>query len=200
MRCRTLAGPLFLFIPLLVSPANADDDARNDPWSVTLYAGPATTKYVGAIVVSGFNFHPTAAAGGVDLSRRLIYLGGDLWIGADGQAVEYWFGHHDTNYATGLGFIVDDPFGIQGTRFSIYDGPSWDTDPAYTSIGYKEKVFAASRVRFLNYVSINYAVSLPHTRKWDVVFQIFHRSGMWGVYSVADDESTVVGFGIRYRF
>jgi len=195
---------LFLSAPICTASALADDNpsdgAKEDPWSASLYAGPATTKYVGAIVQSGFNFHPTAAAMGLDLDRRLFYLGDDLWIGWDAQGVQYLFGHRDTAYGTGLGFLVNDPFGWNNTKFSIYDGPSWDTDPPFISIGYKEKVHPASRGRFLNYVSVDFAVQLPHTEKWDGVFQLYHRSGMWGVYSVEDDESTVVGFGLRYRF
>jgi hypothetical protein len=197
---RTWAAIGLLCVSLSCLPAHADDDARNDPWSVSVYAGPATTKYVGAIVVSGFNYHPTSAAVGVDLDRRLIYLGGDLWIGADAQAAIYRFGHPDKVYGAGLGFLVDDPFGWENTKFSIYDGPSWDTDPPYISIGYKEKVHPAARGRFLNYVSFDFAVRLPHTEKWDLIAQVYHRSGMFGAFSIEDDESTIVGCGIRYRF
>ena len=204
MRAWAVVGLLSVCIPLGVLPASAEDDlqddAKNDPWSVTLYAGPATNKYAGAIIQSGLNYHPTAAAIGLDIDRRLIYLGGDLWIGWDAQGAQYLFGHEDLAYGTGLGFLVNDPFGWRNTKFSIYDGPSWDTDPPYIEIGYKEKVYPAARQRFLNYVSIDFAAQLPHAEKWDGVFQIYHRSGMFGVYSIGDDENTIVGFGIRRRF
>ena len=200
MRFWVSSGFLYLCARLCISTAYASDDARDDPWSVSLYAGPATTKFIGAIAQSGFNYHPTAAAAGLDVDRRLIYLGGDLWIAADAQGAQYWFGHHDRTYGAGLGFLVDDPFGWAHTRFSIYDGPSWDSDPPYLAIGYKEKVHPEWRRHFLNYLTIDYAVRLPHSENWDGVLQFYHRSGMFGVISPGDDESTVIGFGVRYRF
>ena len=83
MRVWALVGLLFVCTPFGAALADDDlqDNAKNDPWSVALYAGPATTKYVGAIIQSGLNYHPTAGAIGLDIDRRLIYLGDDLWIG-----------------------------------------------------------------------------------------------------------------------
>src|SRR5208283_678438 len=167
----------------------ADGNSGGDPWSVALYAGPSTTKYIGSVIVSG-NYHPTSAMAGLALTRRLIYLGADIWIGSEAQATEYWFGHHDTSYAVGLGFLFNDPFGFKHTSFAVYDGPSWDTDPPHLAIGYDEKVYGEERKRYLNYISFEFAARLPHSEQWDGILRIYHRSGMFGVFSIGDDEST----------
>jgi hypothetical protein len=44
------------------------------------------------------------------------------------------------------------------------------------------------------------AVGLSRNSKWDGVVRVYHRSGMWGIYSLDYDESTVLGIGIRRRF
>lgn len=192
---------LFLAAFFFSFAAHAGDTsfAERDPWSVTVYAGPSTDKYFGAVFTSG-NMHPTSVLFGATINRRLLYLGHDIWLGSEAQIAQYWFGHHDTEFGAGPGLLINEPFGIPRTALSFYDGPSWDTDPADKAVGYGNKVFNAQRQQFLNYIDIEYAVALSPTGKWDGVFRFFHRSGMFGVYSVGDDAGLAFGLGVRYRF
>ena len=191
-----LAAWFVLLVPL---PARADDRDLGSPTSITLYAGPATTKFFGAVFQS-FNMHPTAAMAGAAVDHRLIYLGAGIWLGAEATGGEYWFGHHDTAYGVGLGFQINDPFGFRHASFSFYDGPSWDTDPPHLALGYDNKVFPEERARFLNYISIEEAIALSRSGNWDGVIRWYHRSGMFGVYSRDDDGGMAIGLGVRYRF
>jgi hypothetical protein len=177
----------------------ADDRDLGSPTSITLYAGPATTKYFGAVIQS-FNYHPTSVMAGVAVDHRFLYLGWGTWLSGEAEGGQYWFGHRDTTYGVGLGLQINDPFGFKHASFSIYDGPSWDTDPPYISIGYNEKVHPSERRRFLNYVSIEEAIALSRSGNWDGVIRLYHRSGMFGVYSIGDDEGMTLGLGVRYRF
>lgn len=179
--------------------AAAGEYGADDPWSVSLFVGPWTTKYVGAVVQS-LNMHPTATLAGIALDRRLINLGWGIWVGADGEATQTWFGHHDTSYAVGLGFRIDGPLGFRHSTLSVYDGPSWDTSPPHVVIGYHDKVYGGQDHRFLNYISIEEAIALSRDGKWDGVFHVFHRSGMFGLYSIGDDAGLALTLGLRYRF
>lgn len=188
------------FACLAPAAAHAQGDYGNsDPWSVSAFVGPFTTKYAGAVVQS-FNMHPTATLAGVAVDRHLLYLGWGTWIAADGEATQTWFGHHDASYAVGLGVQVNGPLGFRHSTFSVYDGPSWDTDPPHLAIGYNEKVFGESRQLMLNYVAVEEAIALSPDGKWDGIFRVYHRSGMFGVYSIGNDAGLTLALGIRYRF
>ena len=188
-----------LVLTLFVATVSVAQAQTNGPWSATLYVGPSTTKYFGAVLQS-FNLQPTGAMVGVAVDRRLLYLGQGISIAAEGQVTQYFFGHKDTTLAFGLGFQADDVFGLKRTTWSIYAGPSYATDPPYTSIGYRGIVYPASRVRFLNFVGIEWAVGFSDESKWQGVFRIYHRSGLMGLYTDSDDDGMALGFGIRRRF
>jgi hypothetical protein len=173
--------------------------AEDRPWSVSVYYGPATTKYFCAFLQT-FDMHPTSTMLGVALDRRLLPLGYDISIAAEAQATAYFFGHTNTTYGLGLGLQFDRLFGYDRAHFSIFMGPSYATDPPYTSIGYKHRTYKAARDTFLNFVSFELAVGLPKTKNWDMVFRMYHRSGMFGVYSNSDDDGLMFGLGARYRF
>ena len=190
---------LALFAFAFVPAARAETAPSNGPWSVTVYFGPSTTKFFGAVLQSG-RFEATGAMLGLAGDARLLYLGQGISIGAEAQVTEYWFGHRNTTFAFGLGFQANNPFGFRHTRFSVYDGPSYALDPPLFSIGYKSIIYPAARVKFLNYISMEYAVALSDTSNWDGVVRLYHRSGAWGLYSDHDDDGLAVGLGVKYRF
>lgn len=187
------------FVVLLAGTAGALAGDGTGPWSSTLYYGPSTTKYFGA-VLQKFNMHPTGTMIGLAVDRRLIDFGWDISLAGEAQLTQYFFGHPDTTAALGVGLQLNDIFGMKRTSFSGYIGPSYATDPPYTSIGYRGQIWPASRVKFLNFVGIEFAVGFPGTRHWDGVFRIYHRSGLLGVYSESDDDGLAVGLGIRAHF
>lgn len=189
----------FCVFLLMAGPAAAETAASNGPWSVTVYFGPSTTKFFGAVFTSG-RFQATGAMVGLAGDGRLLYLGEGVSLAAEAQITQYGFGHSDTSFAFGLGFQVNAPFGWDHTRFSVYDGPSYAVDPPRTSIGYHSIVYPAPGVKFLNYISLEYAVALSHDSNWDAVVRLYHRSGAWGVYSDHDDDGLAWGLGLKYRF
>jgi hypothetical protein len=168
-------------------------------WSGTVYFGPSTTKYFGA-VLQKLNFEPTGAMIGLAADRPFLDLGWDIALSGEVQATQYIFGHPNTSFATGLGFQANAPFGIGGTSLSVYDGPSYDLDPPLTSIGYGNRLWPAWRKKFLNYVSIEYGIDFPSAPDWAAVFRLYHRSGAFGLYSAGDDDGVAVGLGLRYTF
>jgi hypothetical protein len=146
------------------------------------------------------NFEPTAVMAGQALNRKLYSLGWDVSLAGEVQATEYFFGHTNQSFASGLGFQAAEPFGISRTELSFYDGPSYDLDPPYTSIGYSNHLWPAGRKKFLNYFSLEYAVAVTKTSNWDAVFRLYHRSGAFGLYSEGDDAGLAIGLGIRRNF
>jgi hypothetical protein len=197
----TAWGPVCWVFAIAVATISAvHADEKDHPWSATVYYGPSTTKYFFA-VLQKFNMQPTGTMLGLAVDRNLIYLGDDIYVGAEAQVTQFFFGHTDTTGAAGLGFRADNIFGLSRTIFSMYSGPSYDTDPPYTSIGYGGKILPAERrARFLNFVGAELAVGLPHINNWYGVIRIYHRSSMMGVYPVGDDAGIAVGIGLQYRF
>ena len=179
--------------------ASAAAATAGRPWSVTLYAGPATTKFFGAVFTSG-RLQANAMMVGLAGDGRLLYLGEGISLGGEAEITQYGFGHSNTTFSVGMGFQVNAPFGWDRLRISVYDGPSYAIDPPYTSIGYRGIVYPAQRKKWENYVTLEIAVGLSSTSNWAVVGRLFHRSGAWGLYTDSDDDGLSLGVGIKYRF
>ncbi len=190
-------GLLVLFAVLPASAAQAVPS--NGPWSVTLYAGPATTKFFGAVFTSG-RLQANAMMVGLAGDGRLLYLGEGISLAGEAEITQYGFGHSNTTFSAGMGFQLNAPFGWDRLRLSIYDGPSYAVDPPYTSIGYHGIVYPAQRKKWENYVTLEIAVGLSSKSSWDVVGRLFHRSGAWGLYTDSDDDGLAVGLGLKYKF
>jgi hypothetical protein len=190
--CATLTGAL------------ADSDKQpaqfgDEPWSVSIYTGPFTTKYFFAVFSSG-RIQPTAVGTGIALDRRLFHITSDFSIMSEAHVVQHYFGHVSTDLSLGLGFQWNEPFGFPYTSLSGYDGMSYETDPSKTSIGYGGKIYPAWGPKTLNYMSVEWTAAFTKTSKWDLVFRLFHRSGAFGLVSEGDDGGMTLGIGVRRRF
>lgn len=188
-----------LFSTVLAPWTSAQAESSNGPWSATVYFGPASSKFFGAIFTSG-RLQANSVMVGIAGDGRLAYLGEGISLAAEAQITQYGFGHSNTTFSLGLGFQVNAPFGLTHTRLSVYDGPSYALDPPYTSIGYHGIVWPAARNKFENYVTLEYAVALSSDTNWDGVIRMFHRSGAWGLYTNSDDDGLAFGLGVKYRF
>lgn len=161
------------------------------PWSVTLYAGVASNRNFTDLLEHGFSVQNTMI--GFSLDRRLVDLGGGVSLSGEGQITQYTLGHNYENVALGIGVEFNRFPWRWPTTLSIYTGPSYAINPVTTAKYFKGKAL-------LNYLGMELAVGLSKTSKWDGVVRIYHRSGMWGIYSLNYDESSVIGIGIRRRF
>lgn len=186
-----------MVLAILCTAIQAGYSQSADPWSATLYYGPSTTKWVGAVLQTGLGANGTMT--GLAVDRHLLDLGDDISLGAEAQLTEY-FPSPNTTVAAGLGIRFGDIFGLKGVDFSFYSGPSYASDPPATSVGYRGIVYPAWQDKFLNYVSMQLAVPLSATGKWDGVLQVYHRSGAFGLYSNSDDDGLAVGIGMRKNF
>lgn len=199
-RALICAPTLILVLMFAAAPAHAVTISGNGPWSTTVYYGPSTTKYFFAIMQK-MDLRPTGTMLGLALDRDLVQLGAGIALGAEAQATESFFGHHDTNAALGLGFRANEIFGLPRLGFAFYMGPSYDSDPPAHLIGYGNKIRPISRnSKVLNYVSAEIAFGVPRAPGWSTVFRLFHRSSMLGVYADGQDAGTSVGLGLQRRF
>jgi hypothetical protein len=187
-----------LFLSCCVAGPAESADYPSHTWSAALYAGPSTTKYFGA-VLQKLNFEPTGVMIGLAADRPFLDLGWDIALGGEGQITHYMFGHSNTSFALGLGFVANSPFGLAHSSISIFDGPSYALDPPYTSIGYGNKLWPSARKKLLNYIALEYAVALNSESRWDGIFRLYHRSGAWGYYSNGDDDGLAIGLGVKYH-
>lgn len=175
----------------LAAFATAAGAQTKSPWSATLYAGVSTNRNITDVLDSGFAVHNAMA--GFSLNRRLVNLGGGFSLAAEGQITQYTFGHNYETAALGLGMEFNRFPWRWPTAFSMYTGPSYAINPVTTARHFKGKAL-------LNYLGMELAVAIPKARGWDGVIRIYHRSGMWGVYSLNYDESSMIGIGLRKRF
>lgn len=178
-------------------PAHASD---RKPWSVSVWMGPNARKFVGAIVHDGFNTQSRGLIVGLALNRRLIRLYDDIYVGGEIQIDQTLVDHDDTIFAGMLGLQFENLFGYERTSFSVFTGPSYDLNPSYYVIGYNHQVYNTLRKKFLNAVSAEFASGLPFTENWDWTMRLYHRSGVFGLYSYGDDDGLALGLGLKYRF
>lgn len=204
-RRRIILAALTALAPILPAAAAEgsywDRNSRQSQnWSVSLWLGPNARKFVGAIVQDGFNMQSRGLVAGVALNRKLVRLGSDIYIAAEIQVNQTFLDHQDTIFAGMLGLQFDNLFGYERTSFAVYTGPSYDLDPAYEVICYKHQVSATLRKKFLNEVTAEFSSGLPFTENWDWAARLYHRSGVFGLYSQGDDDGLGVGLGLRYHF
>jgi len=165
-------------------------------WSATLYAGPATNNYTSQIFHGDFGIEGPAL--GFALDRHLFDLGAGFSLLAEGQAVHYFLSPPTTTFGLGLG-IKYDLLSIAPevpVTVALYMGPSYSIDPPLDANGPE----IPARHRFLNYLSSEVNIGIPHAPDWSVSIRSFHRSGMYGLYARGIDEGSTIGIGIRHIF
>lgn len=189
-RCGFLVSSLALATSLWTGTARADG-----PWSVTLYGGPSSTKFVTQILSGDFTINGGMA--GLAIDRGLFRLGGGVSLAAEVQATQFFGEYSYSTAGLGLGFRFDElPWSDSlPSSFAIYTGPSYAPNAPLIKLPSPHH-----DPKFLNYVSLEFAVQIPGTRKWDATLRVFHRSGAWGTYSNTADVGSMIGIGIRRRF
>jgi hypothetical protein len=168
-------------------------EARNSPWSATLYAGPSSTKFVTQIL--GGDFEVNGGMVGLAIDRGLFRLGSGISIAAELEATQFFGEYSYFTGGLGIGLRFDEfPWSDSvRTTFAIYTGPSYAPNAPLI----KEPT-PHQDPKFLNFVSVEAGVGV--SRHWDAVFRIYHRSGAWGTYSNTADVGTMIGLGLRTRF
>ncbi len=187
MRSLWLCAFIGLMAAIPFSGARAIED--DDPWSATLYAGPSSNKFLTQIYRDG-QLNPDGDMIGLALDRRLVTLGWGFTLEGEGQVLQSSaHGLSYTTFALGLGLRFHNfPWSNRvPTSFAIYNGPSYATSPPASGIGFNDQPVTFAKVKYLHYFALELAVAIPDTDKWDGVLRVFHRSGMFGVYSKADD-------------
>lgn len=182
--------------------ARADSAGKqfgDEPWSLTFYTGPSSSKWFFAVFSSG-RLQPDAVGSGLALDYRLFHVTSDLSIMSEAHVLQTYFGHANTNVAGGLGFQWNEPFGFPYTSFSGYDGLTYASDPSKFSLGYGGKIIPATDNRLLNYMSVEWTAAFSKTSKWDLVFRFFHSSGAFGLVTEGADAGMTMGIGVRRRF
>lgn len=179
--------------------------AEATPWSVTLYGGPVTYTIFTETIKGEARFNSGMLAIAVD--RRLAYLGWGWNLVGEAQFQQFAardskdFFEGSGNYsAISLGIGVEyHHFPWERTlptAVSVFMGPSYSFNPplAYRRIDW------GSRKALLNYLGIEFAFAIPPRRDLDAVFRIYHRSGVWGIFTNDAQEASAIGVGLRYRF
>lgn len=202
IRVRIISGIVAALMLSAHAGAAEPEDRGGKPlqyWSVSIYGATSSTKYFGA-VLQDFNLQSREVLAGVALDRKLARLFRDFYLSGELQANQIVIGHPNTTFALMLGFEADKLFGFERTSFSFHAGPSYALDPPYTSIGYKHRIYPSWRKKFLNAIAIEFASGLPFAENWDWTARLYHRSGVFGLYSEGDDDGLALGLGLRYHF
>jgi hypothetical protein len=188
--------PVALAAFFLACPVQAADQ----PWSATLYAGPSTTKFFTQIFVDG-QYDANGATIGLALDRRLFRIGGGVTFEAEGQLTQSFGANVYTTVSAALGIRYTHVYqGRSVWSIAGYTGPSYTNNPPLSGIGFNDQHQRFRGIRLLNYVGVEFAVVLPGSNDWDGVVRFFHRSGAFGLYSIAADEGSTIGIGVRRRF
>ncbi len=179
------AAILALLCGWMVSAGGA---AAQDEWSLSLYGGP-TTDTITTQIATG-HLHIIGGMAGLAANRKLADLGSGFSLMLEGQATQYFT--HDAYQTLSLGVGVSFnrfPWSTP-TTLAVYLGPSYAFDPP---------PIEGRPHPWLNYVSAEYAMQIPHTDNLDWVLRLYHRSGAWGLYARNVDQGTMVGVGLRWR-
>ena len=191
---------LALFVVFL-----SGDNAAASVWSLTLYGGPATYTIFTETIDGKARFSSGMVA--IALDRRLAYLGWGWNLVGEAQFQQF-AARDSKDFIEGSGNYSAISLGIGveyhhfpwerslPTAVSVFVGPSYSFNPP---LAYARAAWG-SRKALLNYVGIEFAFAIPPRHDLDAVFRIYHRSGVWGIYTNDAQEASAIGVGLRYRF
>jgi hypothetical protein len=188
-----------LGIAVALFPSLARANTGDKLWSATFYMGPSTHQFATDILKGYYNV--SGAMLGLALDRRVATLAQGLTLEVEGQVTQFVFGHPYTTASIGLGIRFSNfPWReTLPTSVAVYTGPSYATNPPPSGYLRDQPLFFTG-TRWLNYVGFEVAVALPRSDGWEGAFRLFHRSGVFGLYTLQDDQGTAMGLGLRKSF
>lgn len=194
---------LFFALPVLALDNDAGSPGLDEfQWAASLYSGIYTKRTFGETT---FNFPGELEKKymhGVGLSRQLKRFWTHFTIEMEGMFVKH-HGRHDEGYQHYeeyvLAFLLRyDHFPWNEfihTSLAIGDGFSLTSKLAKSEVQSRGK----SR-RFLNYLTVELAFTLPKRPEYSLVYKIHHRSGVAGLFGGVKGASDFYVLGLRHRF
>lgn len=195
-----------LFISTAITSfAEPDPALLDNPWAVFVYAGQMTENTIGKVVAFNFQLDDETLYS-LELSRQLSPnnpfrrwlqpIVGTIELNANGTYRDDPVGPiYEFNPYVSFRWI-DFPWNhVITTTFAIGEGLSYDTN-----IPQVEAENSEETQNLLNYLMLEATFALPKYPRWELVYRIHHRSGVFGLYNAGNNGSTAVGLGIRYRF
>jgi hypothetical protein len=87
------------------------------------------------------------------------------------------------------------------TSFAVGEGFSYATSvPAVERDLHGEVVGLDNKTsKLLNYLMVEAAFGLPSYPKWNLIFRVHHRSGVFGLFNDVHGGSNTIGIGLRYK-
>ncbi|MEI9889086.1 MAG: hypothetical protein WDN08_21795 [Rhizomicrobium sp.] len=179
--------------------------ASASPWSVTVFGGPVTYTIFTETLHGEARFNSGMI--GIAVDRRLAYLGWGWNLIGEAQ-VQQFAARDSKDFYEGSGNYTSIALGLGveyhhfpwdrslPTAVSVFMGPSYAFNPPLT---YRRDQWG-SRKNLLNYLGIEFAFALVPRRNLDAVVRVYHRSGVWGIYTNDANEASSIGVGLRYRF
>jgi hypothetical protein len=171
--------------------------AEND-WSVTLYGVRLLKGNLsdGTLLHEGFEDSYLVS---LAVAKRVASYKEKIDLEVEGQAVKH-FGdqkHWEFNI---LGAIRWLPFPWDkyiDTSFASGAGLSYATKTPEVE---EERRGEGQTQKFLTYLMLELAFSLPQTPNWSLVTRVHHRSGAFGLFNGVTGASNGWGFGVKYTF
>jgi hypothetical protein len=180
----------------VISPPDAWRAPAIMPWSVSMFAGPLTTRLLSESFTGEFEFESGIA--GIAVSRRLGMLTSDLVVEGELQLIQHFAGedHFEGNLVVAARWIRFPWNRVLPTTFALGLGPSFATSLPEQERRRHGHHSSAVLNEFFGEVTIG-APGLP---RWALVGRMEHRSGIFGLINGVHDASTAFGYGLKYRF
>jgi len=83
------------------------------------------------------------------------------------------------------------------TSLAVGDGLSWASEEPYLEVTSHTNHGSS---QLLNYLLLETTFGLPAVPRWDVIFRIHHRSGVFGLFDGVSGGSNVLALGLRATF
>lgn len=187
------AHVLYILLVLLCSTqtSKADDD-----WSVNIYSAVLTDGSLRETFRFSADFEDSYLLA-VSAAKRIGSFKEWINLELEGQIVKH-FGDQDHMEFNTLfvGRWLPFPWdSFINTSFAAGGGLSLATETPEI-----EKRNHSNTSRFLAYLLLELAFSLPDFHQWSLIARIHHRSGMGGLFNDVHGASNAWGLGIKYAF
>ena len=183
-----LAVAFVLFFP-------QTSEAKED-WAVTVYGASQLRGDIWSTFYSP-DFDTSYYFLALAVSRKVYSFSKHLDLELEGQGVKHMGGQHhwEFNGLFALRWLTFPWNKYIDTTLAIGDGLSY----AARTPKIEEEIHENTS-QLLSYLMLEMTFALPKTPKWNLVFRLHHRSGIFGLFDGIEGASNAFGIGLKYKF
>ncbi|MBW1980718.1 MAG: acyloxyacyl hydrolase, partial [Deltaproteobacteria bacterium] len=188
--------PLLWLLWILSIFLSCSDRASAGDWALALYGGVLLEGELNNATIAHQGFEDSYLLA-LALTRKVATWENMIDWEVEGQSVKHFAAQSnwEFNGLVAVRWLLFPWDSYLDTSFAFGGGLSYATETPKV-----EKENHDPAAKFLKYLMLELAFSLPDSERWSLLVRIHHRSGAFGLFHGVTGASNALAFGVRYSF